>query len=277
MKYKIIVCDLDGTLLDNNADMSKENYDAIMELSKLGILFVPNTGRSFNEAPSCVREHPAVKYFISSNGAVVQDIKNGIISQTLIPGESVKKINAMARKCQLLCTNHKDNSTLTSKLFMNDNAMKDHHISDYFRHQIYTCTNPIDNFYDYFDSSGPCEMVAGCFKSEEDKKEFFDEVNKIPDIRVTETGNCIEIVSAFAGKDTGVRKLLDILELNEDELITIGDGENDLNMIKMTPHSVATSNASNEVKIVAGHIGCSNNDHIVKYVLENIIKNDKIL
>ncbi len=275
MKYKIIVCDLDGTLLDGNANLSQENYDAITELSKLGILFVPNTGRSFNEAPPYVREHPDIKYFISSNGAVVQDVNNEIISQTLIPYESVRKINEMARKCQLLCTNHKDNRTLISKAMMNDETLNEHHVSDYFRHQIYTCTNPIDDFYDYFDKSGPCEMVAGCFKNDEDKKAFFDVVNEIPNIKVTETGNCIEIVNAFAGKDTGVKKLLDVLGFDTDELITIGDGENDLNMIKMTPNSVAVSNASNAVKSVAGHIGCSNNEHIIKYVLENIIRNSE--
>lgn len=274
MKCKIIVCDLDGTLLNSNADLSRENYDAITELEKRGIIFVPNTGRSFSEAPSCVREHPAIKYFISSNGSVVQDIEGGIIAETLVPAESVKKINKMARKCQLLCTNHMDNRTFSNKEMMNDVAMKEHHISDYFRHQIYTCTNPIDDFYDYFDTSGPCEMVAGCFKNETDKKEFFDVVNKIPNIRVTETGNCIEIVSAFAGKDTGVKILLEKLGIGVDELITIGDGENDLNMIKMTPNSVAVSNASVAVKSVAGHVGCSNNEHIVKYVLDNILSNE---
>jgi Cof subfamily protein (haloacid dehalogenase superfamily) len=272
MKYKLIVCDLDGTLLDSNASLSQENYDAITELSEMGIIFVPNTGRSFNEAPACVREHPAIKYFISSNGSVVQDIKNGIISQILIPAESVKEINKMARKCQLLCTNHKDNRTLTNKLLMNDDAMREHHISDYFRNQIYTCTTPIDDFYDYFDNSGPCEMVAGCFKNDELKRKFFDVVGKIPNLRVTETGNCIEIVSAFAGKDTGVRKLIEVLGIDVNEIITIGDGENDYNMMKMTPNSVAVSNASEALKNVAGRIGCSSSEHIVKYVLENMIK-----
>ena len=252
MKCKIIVCDLDGTLLNSNADLSRENYDAITELAKRGIIFVPNTGRSFSEVPSCVREHPSIKYFISSNGSVVQNIESGIIAQTLIPEESVKKINEMARKCQLLCTNHKDNRTFSSKAMMDDVAMKEHHISDYFRHQIYTCTNPIDDFYDYFDV-----------------------VYKIPNICVTETGNCIEIVSAFAGKDTGAKALLENLGINVDELITIGDGQNDLNMIKMTPHSVAVSNALEEVKRAAGHVGCSNNEHIIKYVLDNILLSDK--
>ena len=272
MQYKLIVCDLDGTLLDSNANLSQENYDAITELAERGIIFVPNTGRSFNEAPACVREHPAVKYFISSNGAVVQDIENGIISQNLIPQEIVGEINKMARKCQLLCTNHKENRTFVSKLHMNDDAMREHHVSDYFRNQIYTCTHPIDDFYDYFDASGPCEMIAGCFKTEKLKREFFEVVGKIPNIRVTETGNCIEIVSAFAGKDTGIKSLIDALGISVNEIITIGDGENDFNMIKMTPNSVAVSNASQELKSVAGHIGVSNDEHIVKHVLENMIK-----
>ena len=77
MKYKLIACDLDGTLLNSDVDLSYENKAAITELVKKGIIFVPATGRSFYEAPASVREHPDIRYFISSNGSVIQDLKTG--------------------------------------------------------------------------------------------------------------------------------------------------------------------------------------------------------
>ena len=272
MQYKLIACDLDGTLLDSNGDLTQENYDAITELSRLGILVVPTTGRAFYESPRVVREHPAIKYFISSNGAIVQDLKNGVLHQSLIPGESVIKINKMARECKLMCTNHKNCSSFSMKEMLNDDTMKEYNISKYFKKQIYDCTIPIDKYYDVFDSGEPCEMIAGCFRDDESKKDFFDEVDKIPDLRVTKTGNCIEIVSAFAGKENGIKTLIDMLGFNNEEIITVGDGENDINMLKMTRNSIAVSNASKEVKNVAGRVGCSNDENIMCHIIKNLLQ-----
>lgn len=271
MRYKLIACDLDKTLLDSNGDLSVENYDAILDLINQGVLVVPTTGRAFFEIPVDVRNHPAIRYFISSNGAVVQDVKRGeILAQSLIPGETVKIINKIAQKSNLMCTNHKDNVSYTIKELVNDAAMSEYNVSKYFKNQIYTCTTPIENYFEKFASGDPCEMIAGCFKSEEDKNSFFEVVNKIGGLRITATGNCTEIVSAFAGKDVAVKKLIDILGIDVEDIITIGDGENDINMMKLTRNSIAVSNASEEVKSVAGHIACSNDEHIMRYVLEKL-------
>jgi len=272
MKYKLIACDLDGTLLDNDAKLSKENYDAISELSEYGVIFVPTTGRSFYEAPPYVREHPAIKYFISSNGSVIQDLKNGILVQNLIPGEIVVKVNKIAEKRKLMCTYHRNNCTFTRKELVNEAAMKEYNISQYFKNQIYTCTNPIDNYFEKFALGLPCEMLGGCFKTAEDKARFFDEIKEFDNLRISATGNCFEIVNSLAGKGNGVKNLIDILGFNKNEIITIGDGENDMDMIKLTRNSIAVRNASEELKSAAGHIGCSNNEHIIRYVLENFIK-----
>ena len=43
MKYKIIVCDLDGTLLDGNANLSQENYDACAS-EKKHLCTIPDCG-----------------------------------------------------------------------------------------------------------------------------------------------------------------------------------------------------------------------------------------
>ena len=77
MKYKLIACDLDGTLLNSEGRLSPENAKAISELAEKSVLFVPATGRAFFESPEEIRNHPDVRFFILSNGAVIQDLKNG--------------------------------------------------------------------------------------------------------------------------------------------------------------------------------------------------------
>ena len=71
--FKVICSDLDGTLLDNNSELSEENFLAIEKLTEKGYLFVPATGRTYGEIPEAVREHKSIRYFIYSNGSVIYD------------------------------------------------------------------------------------------------------------------------------------------------------------------------------------------------------------
>ena len=68
MKYKLLACDLDGTLLDDNSNVSNENLTAIGELTKLGIEFILCTGRTFYEIPQVLRECEDIRYIIYSDG-----------------------------------------------------------------------------------------------------------------------------------------------------------------------------------------------------------------
>ena len=47
--YKIVASDLDGTLLNKEQTVSEENLCAISEMTRLGVEFVPTTGRGINE------------------------------------------------------------------------------------------------------------------------------------------------------------------------------------------------------------------------------------
>ena len=69
MNYKLIACDLDGTLFDSEGNFSEENSRAITELLALGVHFVPTSGRTFSDIPECVRNHPSVRYIIYSSTA----------------------------------------------------------------------------------------------------------------------------------------------------------------------------------------------------------------
>ena len=70
----IVAADLDGTLLDDEKALPAENRAALDELARLGIPFVPCTGRGAAGVMGEVLEHPATRYVISANGAVVQEV-----------------------------------------------------------------------------------------------------------------------------------------------------------------------------------------------------------
>lgn len=68
---KMIAVDLDGTLLDDNKQVSERTYNALLKAQEKGIEIVPATGRSFPLIPKFIKDLPAVNYFVTTNGAAV--------------------------------------------------------------------------------------------------------------------------------------------------------------------------------------------------------------
>ena len=73
MKYKLLACDLDGTLLDDNSNVSAENLNAIDEMVKLGVEFAICTGRTYDEIPKVLLDNKSIRYIIYSDGSVILD------------------------------------------------------------------------------------------------------------------------------------------------------------------------------------------------------------
>ena len=272
MKYKLIACDLDGTLLNSNVELSPENKIAITELTKKGVIFVPATGRSFYEAPASVREHPDVRYFISSNGSVIQDLKTGERFEFPIYGEIGDKLHAKMQKCNLLLAQHKNNHTLVDASRLGEDVMDEYKITPHFRKQLRECTVHLDDLDAEFSRGERCEMLSGCFKTPEQLQLFMDEISDIEGIHCTGANSkIVEIVSTSAGKQNAIKFLIEKLGISTDEVITVGDSRNDIEMIEFSPNSIAMANSIEALKEKAAHVGCTNDEHIAKYILENII------
>ena len=272
MKCKLIACDLDGTLLNSNALLSPENAKAIIEIAEKGILFVPTTGRAFYEAPESIRNHPNIKYFISSNGAVIQNLKSGERIEFAIDGKTTDKLHQKMKKCKLLLAHHKNNYSITDSSRLCDDVMDEYNISRNFRKQLREDTIHISDFDSEFSRGEPCEMLSGCFKSQENFESFMYEISNVENIHCTAAlSGIVEIVSTRAGKHNSIRFLMDKLGITADEIITVGDSGNDMEMISMTANSIAMSNAIDDLKQKAGHIGCGNDEHIAEYILKNFI------
>ena len=110
--YKLIVSDLDGTLLNEKMEIGEKNDAAICEFARRGILFAPFSGRTRDEIPDTLINSPYVRYLSYSNGAVVYDKaeKKKIISNEISEHLSRKVIDVCKKyevyiavtKCALL-------------------------------------------------------------------------------------------------------------------------------------------------------------------------------
>ena len=96
---KLIALDLDGTLLNMEKKVPQGNYEALKQCETAGIQIVPATGRGVGGIPPMIRELPGANYAITTNGAVIADLKtNKAIRTCGLSNEMVQRILNIAKK-----------------------------------------------------------------------------------------------------------------------------------------------------------------------------------
>ena len=96
---KLIALDLDGTLLNSDKKLSRENGEALRAASEKGIEIVPATGRFYGGMPDFIRALPYVHYAITINGAEVLDVANNapVYRAEITPDDAVKMMEYLDR------------------------------------------------------------------------------------------------------------------------------------------------------------------------------------
>jgi Cof subfamily protein (haloacid dehalogenase superfamily) len=83
----------------------------------------------------------------------------------------------------------------------------------------------------------------------------------------------LEMLDKRVNKGTGVKSLADVLGIKPEEIMTIGDQENDIAMIEYAGVGVAMDNAIPSVKEVANFVTKSNLEDGVAYAIEKFVLN----
>ena len=127
-KYKVVVSDLDGTLLNNEKKISAENKAAIIEMKDVGVTFVASSGRALAEMPEEIMNNPHIRYISCSDGAVIYDKTTGeAIVKNYMPREVAKKCVEIFRDYEILPMTH-----ISGRLYID---------RDRFDHEIYSYNN----------------------------------------------------------------------------------------------------------------------------------------
>ena len=277
MSIRLLASDLDGTLLNSASEISKENRDAIGRLCELGVLFVPSTGRAYSELATELKDNPDIRYYICSGGAVMYDKQTGEKIDELISREHISKITEILSRYDSWCIIHYDNYTYVQESEITEERMDHYELHPYLRNLATRTAKRTGDLAEMLKSCDGVEMIAACFLSEEEAIGCEGELREIDGINVLRGTmghgiHNVELVASGACKGDMLLRLADHLGLSYDCVAAVGDSSNDLSMIRAVRSSFAVSNASPEVKAVAGEVICSNDEHAVSYILENYIK-----
>ena len=283
---KILFTDLDGTLLDDNKDISQRDFDSINGMIAQGHKFVVTTGRPLVSAKRIAEKYGFVKpgfYLVSFNGGLIYDCGTGeSILTRRISVDDVKSIMDAAFRAgmhahtyagDLVVSEHETEQLKTYCRLMQMDYVVVKDIREYFG-TISTGTvpgSPINvvvkppikvNIITPLDHSSLVDFRAEMRKTTAGK--LFDVFSK-PEM--------LEFSDLKSNKGDAVRFMADFYKVPLADTIAVGDEENDCPMIEAAGVGVAVANASQVAKDVADYVTEYDNNHsALTEVIEKFVK-----
>lgn len=269
---KLIAIDLDGTWLRSDCSISENTKKAVMRAIEAGYFVVPTTGRSYRNARAVLKDIPGLRYFINANGATVADAgEEKMIYAEAIPYEVSSQVFAYARQYDCFMELYEGFDAHV------DQAGKEYlagiGLSEDYIEQLMS-TNIIHENLDVFMNDperkiSKFHIVCG---SEKIKDELKDKIASLENCYPISVFNLnIELVNGLWGKAGGLQKLAQHLGLSAQNIMAIGDSNNDLDMLKWAGTSVVMGNAPNHVKELADYVTAENDQDGVAKALEEIL------
>nr|CAD1833970.1 unnamed protein product [Ananas comosus var. bracteatus] len=245
-KFSHIFCDMDGTLLNSKSQITTTTAEALREAISRGVNIVIATGKA----------RPAV---ISALKMVGLAGKNGVVSE-FSPGIFLQGLLVYGRRGREICRRNLDKGVCRKDRCF---TLFDHPLIDSL-HTVYhepkaevlssveqlLASNDIQKLLFVDTPEGITSTLRPHWEEATDG--LAGVVQAVPDM--------LEIVPAGTSKGSGVKMLLDHLGISPKEVMAIGDGENDVEMLQVASLGVALANGSEKTKAVANVIGATNDE-----------------
>ncbi len=241
--YKAVVFfDLDGTLFDDDKNVSQQNIDAIQELKRNDILPIISTGRNIFEI-DYVLNATKIDSIVSANGSFVQ-YEGKKLDAEIVPREVIEDLLEFARRQGDVVAFYNDREfALTA-----DNDLT---VENYKLLRLETQVDP--KWYLKHDVNFMCVFNYDKDKRYQDK--FEGELSL-----VRNNPRCMDTMNWGVSKQTGIQTLMKKAGLQGVPSYAFGDQLNDLQMFAEVDHPVSMGNGHEKAKAAAEYITDTNMD-----------------
>ena len=245
-EYKLIVFDMDGTLLNSRKRVSDENLRAIREAVSAGKTVAFGTGRALVEMEDFFPLIPEIRYAVLCSGAGIYDIRERrYLKLSPLSPEIVRGIAAVSRHRDMMIqvvTPYAD--TVSYRLL---EQMERYHMAVYTDMYRRVMTGVADAA-DFADETDEPVLKIDLYHAEPDTRPLtLEEVRVFPVETVYSEVSSVECSPEGVNKGSGLTDLCALLGISPSEAIAVGDAENDIPMIRTAGLGVAMGNAKPQV------------------------------
>ena len=290
--YKLVVIDLDGTMLNSYGVVTNETKEVIKKVEKQGVEVVIASGRPIDSIKEIAKEIESKNYFIAGNGAIIYDIKNDeIIYEKTLSKEKVLEIIKICEDNSISYNIYTENEILATSLKYNvlyyhkENLKKEESKK--------TKINLVKNMYEYIQNKEDVKFlkITICDESKAVFNSIIRKIKEIKDIEVLEISHVsrktikqgteefeisyyyTEISAGDVDKWNAIEFLMEKLKMKIEEIMTIGDNLNDRKMIENAGLGVAMGQSTPAILELADEVTSSNDEEGISKILQKYYKN----
>ena len=279
MKYKLICVDMDGTLLNNKGEISDKNIEILRKVIDKGIRVAISTGRIFTSADFYANLIGVKVPVIAANGAIIiEKDENRVVYKNIISEELVRTLiqlgeengvrphfytadkvlvhSSLPDKIKSDIDKHYNRDSFEGKVVEIEEYNEWKEMIQANKDKIIKCT-----FIDF--NNERIDKIIDFMNKEEKLNSSYGRCNKgeLGEMTIIETTN------GDVNKGSGVKILSDFYEIDKEEIICIGDGDNDLSMVEYAGLGIAMGNGTEKVKLLSKYITDTNvNDGVAKAI-----------
>jgi Cof subfamily protein (haloacid dehalogenase superfamily) len=258
---KLVVTDMDGTLLNDDHEVSDQFYQQFIKLKEKNIHFVAASGRQFQSIQDKLKAIKDQISIIGENGGIMQHATETKVLLELSKedvAECVKVLRQIKNSYTVLCG---------SKAAYIES--KDEHFYKKLKN-YYTVVEKVDNL---LNVSNDQFLKIAVFHFDSSEEFIYPNVRKFEgQYQVIVSGqNWLDISHIEANKAYALKMIQKEMGLTPKETMVFGDFNNDIEMLKLANLSFAMANAHPNVKNTAKYMTKSNNDNGVEEILDQLL------
>ena len=258
---KLIVSDLDGTLLNNDSEFSEYTLNVLEMIHEKGIRFVPVSGRGLYTLLPKIKKLKHLDYFVAANGAVVYQNDLSIVECFPLNKYDALRIYETALR-------YKVNATfIIDGFYFDENGLyelvKDQmSLEDKAYERVLKAIRDNGLKEVIIDPSFAVHKATLLFDDMEKRKNVREELSRYESLHISNAKKTnLEISSSIANKGNALTVLAKLYDISLDNVLALGDANNDIPMFEKAGTGIAMLNSIGHAKEYADFISQEDNQN----------------
>ena len=260
---KLIMSDMDGTLLDENSNLPEEFPEIVAELKRRGVIFAPASGRQYFSLRETFKDFADDFIFFAENGTIVMRHDKELSSTTMSKQVALSILDTVRSNDNIFCVycGKKD-------AYVENSQNRPNFIDELSRY--YTHNSFVENFAEIDDE---CIKVSLYDASGRANTVIYPLVKKYNGQQqvVLSSDYWVDVMAFGINKGIAIQQIQRRLKIAPDECAAFGDYLNDAEMMSSVYYSFAMENAHPQIKRLARYQTSSNADHGVIKGIKRLI------
>lgn len=271
-EIKLVMVDLDGTIVLRNNQLAKNVEAGIDYLLSKKVEVVVATGRFYDAIPDYFLNHEEINYIVSSNGALIynKNIQQKLDLKAIELDQALEIVRASNDKAYNGFVVTSEGTLREREMYERYMKMNPNYVQTFRPSRII-----VEDMVEHLKNNDlTIKKIHLGFEDLKVRDELYNKFKSIKTVNTVSSGaDNIEVTAKNASKGSALHFLKEHLGLSRSEILAIGDSENDISMLKEAGVSVAMGNSTTTVQKVSDFVTSDAEDEGFYKAIKKVFSN----